>query len=239
MKRIFINDFKISSLIFCLTSFLITVCIVSPGCKESEDNNPPTQDIPFTDNFDESSLNSNWKWTNGADLWNLGTTKQGWLTIYGNTDANIFCDDNASFLYQVLNENKDFDISTKLYCEWGNNSSDVAGIIIKFPSEDDWILIKLWMHGDGTGRLEFQKKCSDIISPVPGSESSGGKTEVYLRFQKSGTNYTAYFKNSGDTEWTTIGSQQFPDNYPMYLGLFAGIDKGDGELLVQFDYFQK
>lgn len=217
----------LSGLTFCLFILIITSC-------SSSDGGP---DLPFSDDFNNSSLNSGWIWQNEPTQWDVGNTKQGWLTIHGKQNANIFCDDNSSLLYQVLEESKDFDVSTKLYCEWGINQSDVAGIIIKFPSADEWILIKLWMHGNGTGRLEWQTNCNDIISPVPDSESSGGKTEIYLRIQKVGNNYTGYFKTTSGASWTMISTEAIDESLPMHLGLFAGIDTGGGELLVQFDYF--
>lgn len=216
----------LSGLNTCLFLILLHSC-------SSSDNSP---DLPFRDDFNSSSLNSGWIWQNEPSQWDVGTTKQGWLTIHGEQNANIFCNDNSSLLYQVIEESQDFDVSTKMYCEWSNNQSDVAGIIIKFPTADDWILIKLWMHGDGTGRLEWQGKCNDIISPVPGSESVGGTMEIYLRIQKAGNVYTGYFKTTGDN-WTMIGTEAIDESLPMHLGLFAGIDAGSGPLFVQFDYF--
>jgi len=125
-----------------------------------------------------------------------------WLSITGNFNSNLWCSDETSSLYQILENNTDFDVSTRLYCEWGNNSSDIAGIIIKFPSDTNWISIKFWMHGDSTGRLEFQNKCTDIISPVPGSESSGGTRDIFLRMVKQGNNYTGYYKNNSGDDWS-------------------------------------
>lgn len=235
------KDPKAPKLVFNFFIILLLGCIInSSGCKKSEDSDPPPTStvLPFSDEFDGTTLNANWKWANEPDSWNIGTSSQGWLTITGNLHANIFCDDNTTRLYQQIETTQDFDITTKLYCEWGNNSSDVAGIIIKSATSGEWVLLKLWMHGDGTGRLEFQTSCHDIVSPVPGSGSEGGTTEVSLMLHKSGSDYTAYFMNQGGPEWIMIGTTQFLDDQPLQIGLFGGVDSGDGNLLMQFDYFR-
>ena len=213
--------------------FLFLILLVG-SCEKSNEN---TKNL-FSDNFDGTTLNSMWKWNNKPGNWDIGQTRDGWITLNGNFGGNIWCEDETSKIYQELGENKDFDVSTRLYCEWGNNPSDIAGIIVKFPGGDDWVLIKLWMHGDNTGRLEFQSKCNDLISPVPGFNADNGKAEVYLRIQKIGNDYTGYFKKPGDNNWTTIGTTQGNTTLPIHVGLFGGVDQGSGSLLVQFDYFQ-
>jgi hypothetical protein len=174
---------------------LILIVVLSLSFQKCETDSP-TADSElslFSDNFDGEKLNANWQWTNEPGHWDLGKTKQGWLSITGNLNSNLWCSDETSTLYQIISEDLDFDVSTRLSCQWGNNSSDIAGIIVKFPDIDNWINIKLWMHGDGTGRLEFQKKCDDLISPVPGYNVSGASTDLYLRIVKKGMNYTSYY----------------------------------------------
>jgi|GEM_PF-3320635 len=222
-----------------LMILLLVSIISSTGCKKSEeDPPPPTTVLPFSDDFNGTTLNSDWKWANEPNNWDLGTSRQGWLNFTGNLNANIFCDDNTTRLYQQITTDQDFEIATKLYCEWGNNPSDVAGIIIKSAISGEWVLLKLWMHGNGSGRLEFQTDCNDLISPVPGSESWDGNTEVSLMLHKSGSDYSAYFMNEEDENWILIGSTQFLDTQPVQFGIFGGVDSGDGNLLIQFDYFR-
>ena len=191
----------------------------------------------FIDEFDGETLDSNWYWANEPDEWDIGQTRRGWLSITGRLDSNIFCSDETTRLYQIVEEDIDFDVSTRMYCEWGNNVSDVAGLIVKFPSVDDWIDIKLWMHQDGTAQLELQKKCNDIISPVPGYSPSGGSEELYIRLVKRGNDYTGYYKAVESDDWTTIGTVEGFNSLPMQIGLFGGVDSGSGNLLIQFDFF--
>jgi hypothetical protein len=204
-------------------------------------NSPPEENESslFSDNFDGENLSTNWHWSNEPDEWDLGITQQGWLSITGNFNSNLWCLDETSTLYQIVKDDIDFDISTRMSCEWGNNLSDIAGIIIKFPSVDNWINIKLWMQGNGTGRLEFQKKCDDLISPVPGYGASGGSEDVFLRIVKISNEYTGYYKTSSEHEWIIIGTTEGFGSLPIHIGLFGGVDQGEGDLSIRFDYFHK
>jgi hypothetical protein len=191
-----------------------------------------------TDYFNGNTLNAEWHWANEPDVWDIGETRSGWLSMTGMFDSNLFCSDETTRLYQIVEEDIDFDISTKLYCEWGNNNSDIAGLIVKFPTVDNWIDVKFWMHLNGTAQLELQKKCEDIISPVPGYSPSGGSEELFIRLVKSGNNYTAYYKSNSDADWITIGTVEGFESLPMEIGYFGGVDDGNGDLLIQFDFFE-
>jgi hypothetical protein len=46
-----------------------------------------------------------------------------------------------------------------------------------------------------------------------------------------------YYKQNDVDEWNTIGTTTGFESVPIHLGLFSGVDQGDGELSVQFDYF--
>jgi beta-xylosidase-like protein len=224
---------------FILLIVLFIILIISLQCESSKSPVEENDQGIFTDNFDGDGLNSKWYWSNEPDSWDLGLTRSGWLTITGNFNSNLGCSDETSSLYQILESDTDFDVSTRLYCEWGNNSSDIAGMIVKFPSDTNWIIIKFWMHGDSTGRLEFQKKCTDIISPVPGSESLGRTRDIFLRMVKEGIDYTGYYKNNSGDDWIEIGTTEGFDSLPIHLGIFGGVDQGNGNLLIQYDFFNK
>ena len=232
-----INTKRIWALIIFLLS--VTVMTFSSCNKDKDDDNDPGVTTLQSDEFAGDNLNSYWKWAKEPDNWTVGSVSEGWLSFIGRHDANIFCDDSTSRLYQEITSTDDFDISTRMYCQWGFNDSDVAGLIVKSKSSGEWVLIKLWMWGDKTGRLEFQGKCDDIVSPVPGSDNSAGSAQYYLRIKRSGHDYTAYFKLSEDDGWTEIATYTFNDDTPLQVGIFGGTDEGDGQVLVQFDYFRK
>lgn len=214
----------------CLATntLLLLVMLLMAGCRPL-----------VSDPFSKRELKSKWNWSNEPEEWDVGLTKEGWLTWKGKLDANLWSSDETTMLYQIIEKDADFDISTRLYCQWGNNASDIAGLVVKFPSSDNWIDIKLWMHGDGTSRLEFQTKGTDLISPVPGSESLGGNRDIYLRLVKKGNSYTGYYKNIPDEDWILIGSTAGFESFPIYVCLFGGVDQGDGDLLIQYDFFQR
>lgn len=223
---------------FSLLTFLVLAFIVS-SCKKDDDDEEEVQETSLiNEEFDEPSLNLAWSWQYEPDIWDIGTSRDGWLTIVGKLNSNIYCDDRTTRLYQEINYDQNFDIRTKMYCKWGNNESDIAGLIIKSLHSGEWILIKLWMWEDGSGRLEFQHQCEDIISPVPASLVAGGETEVFLRFVKIGSDYSGYFKFDESNDWIFIGTSQFSDQLPLQVGLFGGVDSGTGELLIQYDYFR-
>jgi hypothetical protein len=215
------------------------VLLFSNSCKDDEeDPNSPTPVSLFSDDFKQSDLKNGWTWANEPDFWDINNSRIDYLFFKGNLNANIYCDDNTSRLYQEITSDADFDVSTSMRCVWGNNASDIAGLIVKSKTSEEWILVKLWMHSNGSGRLEFQSQCNDIVSPVPGSETFGGDTEVFLRLKKTGDDYSTYFKhNAGDT-WTLIGTTQFDDQLPLQVGFFGGVDSGDGELIIEFDFFR-
>jgi hypothetical protein len=220
---------------------LVFVGLIFISCKNDDDEPDTPAPSPTTlvsDEFKGNVLGSHWQWANEPDQWDINTTRIDYLHFKGLAGANIWCDDNTSRLYQEIASEQDFDVSTLIRGIWGNNASDVAGLVVKSASSGEWVLIKLWMHGDGSGRLEFQTDCNDIISPVPGSESQGGDIEIYLRIRKTGNDYTGYFKMAGGEDWVTIGTTQFSDLFPLQVGIFGGIDSGDGELMVEVDYFR-
>lgn len=232
--------FNLFSYVFLFT--VISSIIICSSCKKDEDKdniNPDTNPtILFSDDFKSASLKDGWTWANEPSAWDINTSRIDYLFFIGKLDANIFCEDNTSRLYQLISSEQDFDVYTHMRCIWGNNSSDVAGIICKSASSGDWVLLKFWMHGDLSGRLEFQTKCNDIVSPVPGSEINSGDFEFYLRMQKSGNDYTTYFKYNEGDDWTLVGTTQFEDQLPLQLGIFGGTDSGNGELIVEVDYFK-
>lgn len=235
MKRF--NVFHFIFLFFVIPSF-----ILSSSCKKDDDADPVSPTINpsslFSDDFKSTALKDGWHWANEPTAWDINTSRIDYLFFIGNLNANIFCEDNTSRLYQIISNEQDFDVYTHMRCIWGNNASDVAGIICKSATSGDWVLLKFWMHGDLSARLEFQTKCNDIISPVPGSEINSGDFEFYLRMKKLGNDYTTYFKyNEGDA-WTLVGTTAFDGQLPLQLGIFGGTDSGNGELIVEIDYFK-
>jgi hypothetical protein len=219
---------------------LSTSIVFIPSCKNDDEDPAPPTPAPgtlFSDDFKSASLKDGWFWANEPASWDINTTRIDYLHFKGEQDANIWCDDNSSRLYQVISTDQDFDVYSHIRCIWGNNPSDVAGLICKSAISGEWVVLKFWMRSDLTGRLEFQTPCNDILSPVPGSEWNGGDVEFFLRIKKVGHDYSTYFKSKEGDEWTFVGTTQFSDQLPLHVGIFGGIDQGDGELLIEVDNF--
>ena len=71
--------------------------------------------------------------------------------------------------------------------------------------------------------------------PFPAS----GNRDVYLRVVKIGNDFTAYYKNSIDDEWILIGTTEGFESLTIQVGLFGGVDQGDGNFQIQYDFFHK
>ena len=56
--------------------------------------------------------------------------------------------------------------------------------------------------------------------------------------KKAGNDFSTYFKYNAGDNWTLIGTTQFDDQLPLQLGIFGGVDSGDGEMIVEVDYFK-
>ncbi|HID56488.1 TPA: hypothetical protein EYP37_08150 [Candidatus Poribacteria bacterium] len=196
----------------------------------------------YPDDFKGANIDPHWNWAKEPKTWDVNKTRAGWITWIGEFNSNLWCSDQTTRLYQTVQEKEDFDVETRLYCEWGNNDSDIAGLVVKFPTEDNWIMLKLWMHGDKTAQLQFQKKCQEsgdgLTGRVAGYAPAGGKAELFLRLKREGDKVTGYFKEKEGDDWSEIGTTTCFDSTPMEIGLFGGVDRGNGKLLIQFDYFR-
>jgi hypothetical protein len=195
----------------------------------------------YPDEFDGPKIHSSWKWQKEPKTWDAGKTNRGWLHFEGTFGGNLWCTDDATKLYQEI-EDEPFDIETHLFCEWGNNDSDIAGITAKSPDADNWVKLKFWMHLNKTAQIQFQKKCTEsgdgLIGNVPGFSPSGGKAEVWFRLKRDGNKCTAFYKTTEKEDWKEIGTTSFPFKAPYQAGIYAGVDSGSGKLIVEFDYFK-
>jgi hypothetical protein len=193
------------------------------------------------DEFDGPNINQNFKWQNEPKTWDVGKTTKGWLRIEGVFGGNLWCSDASSRLYQEIVDDP-FEIETHMKAQWGNNSSEIAGIMAKSPKDDNWVKIKLWTHQDKTAQIQFQKKCVEsgdgLTGKVVDFAPTGGKTEVWLKLNRDKDKCTASYKATENDDWKEIGVTSFPFNAPYQVSIFAGVDVGVGDFIVEFDYFR-
>ena len=80
------------------------------------------------DPFEGNALkNPNWKWSNEPKKWDLGKTREGWLTITGEFNRNLWGDDQSNRLYQK--HSGDFHVETHLIHDYRDGST-VQGIVV-------------------------------------------------------------------------------------------------------------
>ncbi|MGB9595261.1 MAG: hypothetical protein ACPL7B_03170 [Candidatus Poribacteria bacterium] len=118
--------------------------------------------------------------------------------------------------------------------------SIVAGIIAKSPNDNNWVILKLWGHSDGTGVIQFQTR-NDQSSPgltgsAQGFSCSNGKTEISMRIVKQGDQYFGYFKT--DKDWIKVGPTNIPLKPPYEVGIFAGVNPSSGNMDIKYSFFK-
>ena len=118
------------------------------------------------DPFDGNSLrNPNWEWSNEPKKWDISKTKDGWLTIAGEHNRNLWGEDLSNRLFQK--HSGDFHIETNLIHDY-KDVSTVQGIIaLSKTAKDangrtpDWVTLKLWGRGTDNGNtavLQYQAR---------------------------------------------------------------------------------
>lgn len=191
--------------------------------------------------FNGPNISPVYKWQKEPKNWDVGKTTKGWLHIEGLFGGNLWCSDDATRLYQEIGD-EPFEIETHLKTKWGNNASDIAGIVAKSPKDNNWVKLKLWMHQNKTAQIQFQKKCVEsgdgLTGNVAGYQPTTGEAELWFMLKREKDKCTAYYKTSEKEDWKEIGTTTFPFSAPYEVGIYAGVDSGAGDLMVEFDYFR-
>jgi len=185
------------------------------------------------DEFDGPGIQASFEWQKEPPTWDVGKTTPGWLHIAGTFGGNLWCTDDATRLYQEIKD-EDFEIETHLKYFW--TADNVAGLVVKSPGSDNWVMLKLWSHADKTAQLQFQKKCLEagdgLSGKVPGFAPANGEAELWLKLKRVGQECTGFFKVSEGDDWTETGKTTFPFSAPYQVGLFGWNNT------LEFDYFR-
>ena len=184
----------------------------------------------YPDNFDGPGIHESFQWQNEPDNWSI---VNGWLHIEGTFGGNLWCSDEATRVYQEIGD-EDFEIETHMKYAWTDDA--VAGLVVKSPSSDNWVMLKLWTHPDLSAQLQFQKKCDEgsqgLTGEAPGYRPTGGEAEIWLKLKREGSECTGFYKTSEADEWTQTGVTPFPFEAPYQVGLFGW------NHILDFDYFR-
>ncbi len=195
----------------------------------------------FGDPFEKGKLqNPNWEWQNEPPKWDIGETRDNYLYIDSEHNRNLWANDMSHFLYQETDIDM-FDVETHFFAKW-DTSSGVNGLVVKSPSDDNWVTIKFWSRDAAAkGQIQYQTKQNEGGNGLTGNAGftpEFGETELFLRLAKDEDEYTSWYKTKENDEWIEIGVTQFELTPPLWLGIYAGVAAGTGSLEVEYEYFR-
>ena len=225
---------------FCF-SFLLFAFIISVQAADS-----------LGDPFDGNEFqNPNWLWSNEPEKWDISKTKDGWLTIEGEHNRDLWAADNPNRLYQV--HSGDFHVEASMICEYADIST-VQGIIALSPTtkdnkgrEGDWVTLKLWGRGQDNANnavLQYQARERDGEPGLAGQVASyvpvkQGIIPVYMRMQRTKNKFKSWYKIKEQDRWKTVGTYESDLGDPLEVGIYAGIGRAAGGTLTShFEYFK-
>ncbi len=229
----FLQNFHIAgrkSIFYCIILCMVATLTIWVGGVDAADS--------FGDPFDGAKLqNPNWEWRNEPADWDVGETSEGYLYIDCGQNRNLWADDASHFLYQETDTDM-FDVETHFRAKW-NTTSGVNGLLIKSPSDNNWVTIKFWGRDEGNkGHIQYQTKAAGMgPQDIQWRFGDWGDIEMSMRLKKEGDTYTAWYKAEGDEDWMDIGQGTFALTPPLQLGVYAGVAAADGNLEVEYEYF--
>ena len=148
-----------------IMTILLPVCLaitVMSSCNQDDNDVVP---LLISDEFNGTTLHENWNWQNEPGTWDIGVSNNGFVTLTGEYDANIWCDDESNLLYQEINEDGDFDVSVRLIASWNGSVDHVAGLLFKFPADNDWVDLKLWNAPEWERHIGISKEMQRLGQP--------------------------------------------------------------------------
>ena len=195
----------------------------------------------FGDPFEKGKLqNPNWEWQNEPPKWDVSETRDNYLFIDSETNRNLWANDMSHFLYQETDTDI-FDVETHFFARW-DTSSGVNGLVVKSPSDDNWVTIKFWSRDAAAkGQIQYQTKQNEGGGGLTGNAGftpEFGETELFLRLARDGDEYSAWYKTKENEDWIEIGVTEFDLTPPVWLGVYAGVAAGAGSLEVEYEYFR-
>ena len=170
----------------------------------------------------------------------------GNLVVEGAFYQNLWDADVTRRFYQVTDQER-FSVETSLIFDHKDVCA-VAGLIIKSPTQNEWVTMKLWGQDavgafgnlPNTAKLEFQHR-ERHLQHAFGYNPVGGNIPIALRLDRDGDTYTAWYKPDAQGEWVYTGETTVTLQGPVEVGIFTGICQGETEggfLTVTVDYFR-
>ena len=195
------------------------------------------------DPFEQGTLqNPNWKWQNEPPVWDLGETRDNHLFIEAEHNRNLWVSDATHLLYQEIDADM-FDVETRFTVRW-NTDSGVTGLIVKSPTDDDWVTLKFWARDTAAlGFVMYQTKMDEYgngLTSNAGFRPTHGQTDLFFRIAKDGDTYTSWYKTAAADAWIQVGVTEFELTPPLWVGIYAGNAASllKYRMQVEFEYFR-
>ena len=195
------------------------------------------------DPFEQGTLqNPNWKWQNKPPVWDLGETRDNHLFIETEHNRNLWVSDATHLLYQEIDTDM-FDVETRFTVRW-NTDSGVTGLIVKSPTDDDWVTLKFWARDTAAlGFVMYQTKMDEYgngLTANVGFRPTHGQTDLFFRIAKDGDTYTSWYKTAEANAWIQVGITEFNLTPPLWVGIYAGNAASllKYRMQVEFEYFR-
>ena len=223
------NTFK-----YCAAVVLLTAAAAFPSAAS------------LGESFDTpGSFDNDWEWENEPAEWDIGKTKPGWLHIKGDGGRNLWEGYTTSHLY--LEHKGDFDVETRVILNY-KPASVVTGFVAYSPTTKDlqqrdgeWVTIKYWGRA-ADAIIQYQRRQNHdngagFVGEVPNFKELPNKdAELFMRFERLGDAFTAWYKQTDEAEWIKISTATQELNDPLRFGIYAGVADAAGDMVAQYDY---
>ena len=240
MKRILERNFYtlLCCMMFC--AFTCAETQIQDMISTASDDATPSLGDPF----EQGTLqNPNWKWQNEPPVWDLGETRDNHLFIETEHNRNLWAGDATHLLYQEI-ETDVFDVETRFTVRW-NTDSGVTGLIVKSPTDDDWVTLKFWARdASARGFIQFDRKLNqwnkDGLTGNAWQSTVYGELDLFFRLAKDGDTYTSWYKTAEADTWIHVGTTDFKLTPPLWVGIYAGNAASllKYRMQVEFEYFR-
>ncbi len=191
----------------------------------------------LTDEFDGTSLSTRWSWLNrptGPGGYDVGVSRPGWLHMRG--DGNRELANNtveANCIYQKVSGS--FSSETLANASFSVNTQG-AGILLE---NDQMTWVSFAMTGSGANTKLTLQVTEQGVSVSTDQIAWSGRTDAYLRLNRSGGSISASYSDDGLT-WvlvrTCAPTLPYMDSLKLGLCVFSGASPQRPE--AYFDYFR-
>jgi regulation of enolase protein 1 (concanavalin A-like superfamily) len=191
----------------------------------------------LTDEFGGTSLSTKWSWLNkptGSGDYDVGVARPGWLHIRGEGNRELVGSTiGANYIYQRVSGS--FNSETHVNVTFSAIPQG-AGILLE---NDPMTWVSFAMTGTGINTRLILQATEQGVSVFTDQITWSGKTDAYLRLDRSGGSISAYYSDDGLT-WvlvrTFVPALPYMDNLRLGLCVFSGTSSQRPD--AYFDYFR-